>query len=419
MVASKIVGHFRCAKRDLPWRRTRDPYAIWISEVMLQQTRVATAIPYYQRWLARFPTVRDLAGASLDDVLAAWSGLGYYSRARNLHRCARELVANHRGSLPESARALVELPGIGRYTAGAIASIAFGHREPVVDGNVARVLARIYELEHDVKSTAGMRALWDLADDLVPADAPGDFNQGLMELGATVCTPTRPSCPICPVRGLCSARASGRQETLPVMPSRKRASQLPLIDSNALWIERGNRLLLARRGLGGLYGGLWELPQTDDLGQLEALLPAPIHFLPPDHSPSRQGRDGRDPPPRRRQLRSGLEPVLEHRQVLSHRQLRIRVYRAEIRGLVGKTSELRYSKPSRANERDGSDRAGDYNDDARYDAFAWHTRSSLAKCGLSAATRSIIDRLEEMYGWSKNEKRSTSSPKDTKRSSPA
>src|SRR5690606_12970117 len=178
-------------------------YAIWVSEIMLQQTRVQTVIPYWERWMARFPTVRALADAPLDDVLAAWAGLGYYSRARNLWSGAREVTARWAGALPSRAAELREVPGIGPYTAGAIASIAFGERAPLVDGNVARVLARVFAIEDDIKSSAGQRALWARAGELMaalPADhAPGDLNQGLMELGATVCAPQAPRCLVCPL----------------------------------------------------------------------------------------------------------------------------------------------------------------------------------------------------------------------------
>src|SRR3954463_3350161 len=187
---------------------------------MLQQTRVATVIPYWQRWMARFPTVSALADAPLDDVLAAWAGLGYYSRARNLHAGAQAVDGRLGGALPSRAAELREVPGIGRYTAGAIASIAFGERAPLVDGNVARVLARVFAIEHDIKSTAGGKALWAAAGELMQAlperAAPGALNQGLMELGATLCSPTQPRCLVCPVAAHCRAARTGRQDELPV-----------------------------------------------------------------------------------------------------------------------------------------------------------------------------------------------------------
>src|SRR5687768_15197757 len=188
---------------------------------MLQQTRVQTVIPYWERWMARFPTVSVLAEAPLDDVLAAWAGLGYYSRARNLHAGARAVATTHGGALPRRASELREVPGIGPYTAGAIASIAYGERAPLVDGNVARVLARVFAIEHDIKSSAGQRTLWQRAGELMsalPAEhAPGDLNQGLMELGATLCSPTSPRCLVCPLAAHCTAARTGRHDELPVV----------------------------------------------------------------------------------------------------------------------------------------------------------------------------------------------------------
>src|SRR5215470_3894591 len=215
-LASALLRWFSMNARDLPWRRTRDPYAIWVSEIMLQQTRVATVIPYWERWMARFPTVSALAEAPLDDVLAAWAGLGYYSRARNLHAGAQAVGTRFGGALPSCAAELREVPGIGPYTAGAIASIAFGERAPLVDGNVARVLARVFAIEHDIKSTAGSKALWAAAGELMNAlptgAAPGDLNQGLMELGATICAATQPRCLVCPLARDCDAARTGRQD---------------------------------------------------------------------------------------------------------------------------------------------------------------------------------------------------------------
>src|SRR5882757_5946769 len=208
---------------------------------MLQQTRVATVIPYWERWMARFPTVVALAHAPLDDVLASWAGLGYYSRARNLHAGAKAVHERFGGALPGRADALREVPGIGPYTAGAIASIAFGERAPLVDGNVARVLARVFAIEHDIKSTAGQKALWATAGALMralpEAVAPGDLNQGLMELGATICAPTQPRCLVCPVMRACAASRAGRQDELPIVAARKKPSELPLIERTAVWIE--------------------------------------------------------------------------------------------------------------------------------------------------------------------------------------
>lgn len=259
-IAAALGAWFDRVARDLPWRRTRDPYAIWLSEVMLQQTRVETVIPYYERFLARFPTVRELAAAELDQVLALWSGLGYYRRARGLHLCAREVTERHAGAFPGEVEALRALPGVGAYTAGAIASIAFDRRAPLVDGNVARVLARLEGIDEDIRSTAGVRRLWEAAARLVPADRPGRFNQALMELGATVCTPRGPRCGACPVNGVCAARAAGREEELPVIAPRR---DVPVVPAVAAVVRAGARVLLARRSEGGLFGGLWEPPMVE------------------------------------------------------------------------------------------------------------------------------------------------------------
>jgi A/G-specific adenine glycosylase len=270
-IARRLVAWYRGHRRDLPWRRHRDAYAIWVSEVMLQQTRIAVVIPYFERWMARFPTADALAAARLDDVLGMWSGLGYYGRARNLHRGATEVVARYGGRLPDSAEELRTLPGVGPYTAGAIASMAFGRREPVVDGNVARVLARLFAIDEDVSTVRVRRRLWQIAGEMVPREAPGDFNQGLMELGQEVCTPGVPRCDVCPLAELCAGRAQGRAGELPITGKRTASADKPLLRGIAVWVQRGTRLLLARRRPHGLFGGLWELPQAPDRERLRAL----------------------------------------------------------------------------------------------------------------------------------------------------
>ncbi len=251
-----LLAWYRRAKRDLPWRRTRDPWAIQVSETMLQQTRVETVIPYYERFLARYPRPQDLAEAELDEVLALWQGLGYYGRARNLKRAAEAIVADG-GGVPDTAEGLRALPGVGRYTAGAIASIAYDLPEPIVDGNVARVLARVFAIEDDVRSRAGEKRLWAEAAALVRGAHPGDFNQALMELGATLCTPRVPRCLACPVAAHCLAHEQGRTAELPV----RGAPREPLaVRGVAVWLERAGRVLAVRRPPEGLLGGLWELP---------------------------------------------------------------------------------------------------------------------------------------------------------------
>jgi A/G-specific adenine glycosylase len=252
-----LLDWYRANRRDLPWRRTRDPYAVWISEAMLQQTRVETVIPYWERFLARFPDVGALAEAEPDAVLGAWAGLGYYSRARNLQRAAQVVVAQHAGRLPDTAEALRELPGIGRYTAGAVASIAFDRPEPVVDGNVARVLVRLHAIRESPKRPAVAARLWELAAELARGPNPGDLNQALMELGALVCTPRAPRCPSCPLRRRCAAQRAGDPETLPV---RVRKPAPRAVEAVAAAIIRRGRVLAVRRPPRGLLGGLWELP---------------------------------------------------------------------------------------------------------------------------------------------------------------
>ncbi|HKE19728.1 MAG TPA: A/G-specific adenine glycosylase [Kofleriaceae bacterium] len=364
-------------RRDLPWRRTRDPYAIWVSEVMLQQTRIAVVWPYYERWMLRFPSAADLAAAPLDEVLAAWSGLGYYGRARNLHRGAREVVARFGGALPATAAELCSLPGVGRYTAGAIASIGFGRREPLVDGNVARVLSRLFAIEGDIKAGATARRLWSVAGELVPEERPGDFNQGLMELGQDVCTPAAPRCEACPLADLCAARASGRTAELPVVGKRRPDADKPLLAHCAVWLERRGRLLLARRRPRGLFGGLWELPQAPDRVRLEAMFAALGGRLELDRAP---------------------EPVFQHRQVLSHRRLAIDVHVGRVRGRLG--------------------RAGLGAGEA-YERVAWHSLGTLDSLGVAASSRAILRRHEELQGWTDRRPLSRSSKRATRRSSRA
>jgi A/G-specific adenine glycosylase len=256
-VRAALLRWYREAKRDLPWRRTRDPWAIWVSETMLQQTRVETVIPYYERFLARFPTVEALADAEPDELMRHWAGLGYYSRARNLQAAARTVAREHGGRVPADVDALRALPGVGRYTAGALASIAFGRPAAIVDGNVARVLARLLDLGLDVRSPAGQRALWSEAEALAAGPAPGELNQALMELGALVCTPRGPACHRCPLARACAGLAAGRAEKLPV----KSAKAAPrAVEGVAALLVRGARALAVRRPPRGLLGGLWELP---------------------------------------------------------------------------------------------------------------------------------------------------------------
>lgn len=255
-----LLAWFDRAQRDLPWRKTKDPYGIWVSEVMLQQTQVDRVRRYWTKFLERFPAVRDLAEAELKDVLGLWTGLGYYSRARNLHAAAKELVERFEGQLPDSVEALLTLPGFGRYTAGAVASIAFDLEAPLVDGNVARVLSRLLELDGVPGEKAREAGLWAAAEELVAGERPGDWNQALMELGATVCVPQNPLCLVCPVRAQCRALASGRVAELPRPKKPPKRKRLELAVAIA---RHGTEVLLARREEKGLFGGLWEMPAME------------------------------------------------------------------------------------------------------------------------------------------------------------
>ncbi len=245
--------------RDLPWRRTGDPYLIWVSEVMLQQTQVETVVPYFLRWAEKFPTVDSLALAAPSKVLKAWEGLGYYARARNLHRAAREVVKEHGGRVPDDLDSLMALPGVGPYTAGAILSIAYDRPVAAVDGNVSRVVSRLLNLRKDPTSNAGSRAVAQAAQFLVPATKSGQFNQALMELGARICRPAAPLCGRCPIRNQCGANQAGTQEEIPI----RRASQ-PVKKLRAAMgiIRRDGRILVQRRPETELMGGLWEFPRA-------------------------------------------------------------------------------------------------------------------------------------------------------------
>lgn len=256
--ARRLLAWFdRCA-RDLPWRRHRTPYRVWLAEVMLQQTQVETVIPYYERFLARFSTVESLAQSPLAHVLKLWEGLGYYARARNLHAAARQIVDVHGGQIPGTFEALLDLPGVGFYTAGAVASIAFGRAVPAVDGNVRRVLSRAFDVREDVTRSATKRKLRDLAADLLPQEQSGPFNEALMELGATICTPRNPRCDACPVNERCRARALDVVDALPV--KRKRAPTPHYHVAAAVTTRADGRVLLAQRNLDDMLGGLWEFP---------------------------------------------------------------------------------------------------------------------------------------------------------------
>jgi len=261
-----MLAWYAAHKRDLPWRRTQDPYRIWLSEIMLQQTRVAAVVPYYERFLDAFPDVRALARAKPERVLAVWAGLGYYSRARNLQRAAKEIVARHAGDFPRQYEAVLELPGIGTYTASAVLSIAYGEPHAVLDGNVARVLARIGALRGDLRAPATWRSLQAAAEDLLTRKTPGDWNQAMMELGATVCTPKSPRCTECPAEKWCRARKLGIAEELP--SARKKRATVTVTLSAAVLLDPQGRTLLVREenGDGALFSRLWQFPALETNG---------------------------------------------------------------------------------------------------------------------------------------------------------
>jgi len=343
-VRRALLAWFARHKRDLPWRRTRDPYAIWLSETMLQQTRVETVIPYYERFLARFPTVLALADAPPDDVTRLWSGLGYYSRARNLHAAAREIVRGHGGELPRDASALRELPGVGRYTAGAVASIAFDRPAPIVDGNVARVLARLLDLRDDVRSPPVQRRLWDEAAALAQGPKPGDLNQALMELGALVCTPRAPKCLLCPLREMCRGLAAGDPEALPL---KKKARAPRAIEGAAAIVTRARSLLAVRRPPHGLLGGLWDLPGGD--------------LAPREPAQAALERALRE---RLGLALAGIVKLGEVQHLFTHRTLRLHVFRAE-------------AKPGRVAR-------------SHYDAHRWLSAAAFQRLGASALARKAL-----------------------------
>lgn len=256
-LTEKLLNWYTENARDLPWRRTDDPYAIWVAEVMLQQTRVETVKPYYRRWMQHFPTVADLAAASQDEVLNQWEGLGYYRRARYLHRAAQTVVSDHDGLLPTTEKGLRELPGIGPYTAAAIASIAFGHDRLALDGNLRRVLARLFDIQEEISSSAAEEQLRRQGLRLLPEGQGGDFNQALMDLGAMVCLPRDPRCDACPLHKDCLAHQRGVERHRPV---RNNSGQIPHVTRVAAALTSQDRVLIGRRPEDGLLGGLWEFP---------------------------------------------------------------------------------------------------------------------------------------------------------------
>jgi A/G-specific adenine glycosylase len=322
---------FAREKRDLPWRRARpDPYAVWVSEVMLQQTTVAAVVPFFVRFMRRFPTIEALAQAPLDAVLEHWAGLGYYRRARHLHAGAREVARVHGGELPADATALLALPGIGPYTAGAIASIAFDLPAALVDGNVARVLSRLFMIPGDPKTGATKRRLWETAGSILPRRGAGDHNQALMELGALVCTPDKPACERCPVAAHCAARREGSVDRFPELAPRAlvRARR-----DLALAFAREGALLLARRRSDAVWGGLWELPRVTLLADE------------PDADAAR--RLGREILGCAVSLAGLASPIASARHVVMREKIELRVLTGRLKGepLARAHDELRWARP--------------------------------------------------------------------------
>jgi A/G-specific adenine glycosylase len=325
LLRRRLLGWYRRRRRDLPWRATADPYRIWVSEITLQQTQVATAIPFYQTFLERFPDVETLAHAPVDDVLAAWAGLGYYRRARHLHAAAGIVVREHGGRVPRDPEAFARLPGIGRYSMGAVLSIGFDLPLPVLDGNVARVLSRIFMLDGAIRDPVGAKHLWMLAERLVPQRGAGDWNQALMELGATHCAPRAPDCAPCPIRALCGAHREGAVDRFPPVPPRRRPRRVALA---AAWIEREGRVLMVRRE-GRLLEGMWE-PPSAELRAREAARPALDRLM------ASLGIE----------VRFEARPrAMRHR--LTHRDFDARIWRGAARGRTPRRAGVRWIDPGR------------------------------------------------------------------------
>ena len=349
LLRRQLLDWYRRSQRDLPWRRSRDPYAVWISEIMLQQTQVKTVVPFYERFMARFPDVHALADASLDDVLRVWAGLGYYSRARNLRPAAKRIVKEHGGKFPETEEDLRALPGIGRYTAGAILSIAYGKDAAVLDGNVMRVLARLFAVDLDPRSTPGQKALWDLAERLLPKGKSDSWNQALMELGALVCLPDNPTCLLCPVATSCEARTRGEVDRYPVRGERRK---VPVVQGICAIVRRGDKLLFVQRPAEGLLGGLWEFPTAELRGW------KPRAGTAEDFVRETLGLEG--------SVEATLGVV---RHIFTHRDLRLHLFIYSAKG--------------------GRFRAG------RYRAHQWVRPSEIEKFPLSALTGKVVARLAE------------------------
>lgn len=352
-LAHALLGWYAAHRRDLPWRRTNDPYRIWVAEVLLQQTRVSAAIPYYERLIERFASIEALASADLAQVLALWQGLGYYARARNLHRAARLLVDRYNGQLPADREALLSIPGIGEYTASALLSIAFGQDAIALDGNLKRILARLFDYGGEITQSSAGPILERHARTLLPPGHAREFNQAFMDLGSAVCLPAMPRCDACPIAPYCLARQRGVQQLRPV---RARRSAIPTVEMLAAYIARQDgRLMLARRRPQGLLGGLWELPATsvslqDSESPTAALAELLRHSLGIDTQPG--------------------DELLTVNHAYTHFRVRVRVY------AVRTCCEPVLSTPE------------------PWDALAWLARDELADHGLTGVTVKILNKLD-------------------------
>lgn len=339
----RILDWFdRHGRTHLPWQQDITPYRVWVSEIMLQQTQVNTVIPYYERFMQRFPTVETLACAPEDEVLQHWAGLGYYARARNLHKAAKQVVSEHGGEFPRSVEELAELPGIGRSTAGAIASISMGISAPILDGNVKRVLTRLHAVEGWPGLPRVSDRLWQIAEHYTPAKRTGDYTQAMMDLGATLCTRSKPACAICPLTEVCQARIQGRQNEFPHSKPKK---DMPEKATWMLMLQQGDSLLLYKRPQTGIWGGLWSLPEFPTPEALEA------------HLTLDAGDAGWE-----------LESWLPFRHTFSHYHLDIHPVR------------VRLGKERRPRIMEGTDQV-------------WYNRAQIQDLGLAAPVKKLIDQL--------------------------
>ncbi len=259
-IQTSLLDWYTQHQRDLPWRQQKNPYYTLVSEIMLQQTKVATVIPYFERFIERFPTVYDLAGANDDDVVKVWEGLGYYSRARNLHAAVKEVATTYGGEIPNTKEEISKLKGIGPYTMGAVLSIAYNQKVPAVDGNVMRVFSRLFALEDDIAKSSTRKKMEAIAEEIIPVDAPGDFNQALMELGATICTPRSPECLFCPVNSYCKGYKEGKEQVLPIKKKAKAPKAMSIV---MFAVTFNGQILLEKRPSKGLLANMWSLPTEE------------------------------------------------------------------------------------------------------------------------------------------------------------